>query len=337
VPKRVANDLLLLLVTLQVASGVVGWYLPISDAEPLYEAHRWMGAALLLLLVLWKLPIARASLRRRLPRRDRSLAFGLITALALLLTVGLGLAWSFNLVSFGTFWGYSAMNVHTAVGIAVLPILLPHAFNRFRANRSVGPRPVRCATLRLLALGVGGVLLGGPLRQTATAALAGAAGARRPSGSKHAGSFNGNAHPSEIWLFDAVPALDPEQWRLDLTGRLAAPGQLGLADLAALPQRELQAVLDCTGGWWTEQVWSGPRLGDLLAGRGLDPAAGAVAVTSVTGHRIVLSLAEMSDALLATRVGGEPLLPGHGFPVRLAVSGRRGYHWVKWVSSVEVL
>jgi DMSO/TMAO reductase YedYZ molybdopterin-dependent catalytic subunit len=299
--------------------------------------HRYLGGALLLLLLWAKLPIARASLRRRLPRRDPSLAWGLLTATTLLAVVGLGLAWTFHLVSFDTFWGYSAMNVHTALGIAVLPILLPHAVARFRSNRGVGLQPVRRATLRLLGLAVGGVLLGGPVLQTATAALAGAAGARLPSGSKHAGSFNGNAHPQEIWLLDSVPSLDGESWRLDLSGRLDAPGQFGLAELAALPQRQLQAVLDCTGGWWTEQVWSGPRLGDLLAERGLSPAAAQVAVTSVTGHRIVLPLAELGEALLATHVGGEPLLPGHGYPVRLAIGGRRGYHWVKWVSSVEVM
>ena len=69
------------------------------------------------------------------------------------------------------------------------------------------------------------------------------------------------------------------------------------------------------------------------------PGAGAPrshAVVSVTGHRIVLPMADLETAVLATHVGDEPLSPGHGFPVRLVVPGRRGYHWVKWVQRIEV-
>ena len=47
-------------------------------------------------------------------------------------------------------------------------------------------------------------------------------------------------------------------------------------------------------------------------------------------------MAEARAALLATRVEGERLTYGHGFPLRLVAPGRRGYQWVKWVESVEV-
>jgi DMSO/TMAO reductase YedYZ molybdopterin-dependent catalytic subunit len=60
-----------------------------------------------------------------------------------------------------------------------------------------------------------------------------------------------------------------------------------------------------------------------------------VAVISTTGHRIVLPLEDAETAVLATQVGGEPISPGHGYPVRLVVPGRRGYHWVKWVARIE--
>jgi DMSO/TMAO reductase YedYZ molybdopterin-dependent catalytic subunit len=56
----------------------------------------------------------------------------------------------------------------------------------------------------------------------------------------------------------------------------------------------------------------------------------------VTGYRFSLQIDEAREALLATRVDGEPLEHGHGFPLRLVASGRRGYQWVKWVESVEV-
>jgi DMSO/TMAO reductase YedYZ molybdopterin-dependent catalytic subunit len=56
----------------------------------------------------------------------------------------------------------------------------------------------------------------------------------------------------------------------------------------------------------------------------------------MTGHQIVLPLADLENAALATHVGGEVLSPGHGYPVRLVVPGHRGYRWVKWVERIDV-
>ena len=94
-PRRLTNLLLLALVLAQVASGVLGWVLPEARALPLYDLHRGLGLALVLLLA-WKQVIVRSSLRRRLGRspRDRSVLVGGITALALLGSLGLGLAWT---------------------------------------------------------------------------------------------------------------------------------------------------------------------------------------------------------------------------------------------------
>ena len=59
-------------------------------------------------------------------------------------------------------------------------------------------------------------------------------------------------------------------------------------------------------------------------------------VHSVTGYRWSFPLAEARGFLLATRVGGDRLSHGHGFPVRLVAPDRRGFQWVKWVSRIEV-
>jgi DMSO/TMAO reductase YedYZ molybdopterin-dependent catalytic subunit len=65
--------------------------------------------------------------------------------------------------------------------------------------------------------------------------------------------------------------------------------------------------------------------------------AGWVRFRSVTGYRWSLPVAEARGALLATHVGEEPLSHEHGAPVRLVAPGRRGFQWVKWVVSVEIL
>src|SRR4029453_1527821 len=93
----------------------------------------------------------------------------------------------------------------------------------------------------------------------------------------------------------------------------------------------VEAVLDCTGGWYARATWEGVRLDRLLP----PDAAGSLVVASATGYRRRLPLADARTLLLATRLDGRPLSAGHGFPARLVAPGRRGFWWVKWVTSIE--
>ncbi|HYY89111.1 MAG TPA: molybdopterin-dependent oxidoreductase [Chloroflexota bacterium] len=326
-PRRLTNDLLLALSIALVATGLAGWALPVAQVSPLYDVHRALGVGVLLILV-WKQAVVRGSLRWRWGR-DGSIRWGILAGVGLLVCLATGLAWTLNVVSFEALWGYSPLNIHTGIGVALLPLVGWHLLHRMSSNFGGGPVLGRRAALRgaglLLASLVGWQLI------ERTAALN---PTRLATGSKHAGSFSGNRYPTTIWLADSVPKLDLGSWRLRVGGRVDAPAVLSYADLTGYPARQVQAVLDCTSGWWSEQVWTGYRLRDLL-----QPGAGAreIAVQSVTGHRIVVPLDELEGALLVTHVGGEALTAEHGFPVRLALPGRRGYQWVKWVSRVEVL
>jgi hypothetical protein len=323
-PRRLTNLLLLGLVPALIASGLAGWIWPVADVLLTYPLHRALGAALILVLG-WKWAIAHDALGRRLRiwPADRSFVWGVVTAAATLATVGLGLAWTLGLISFEAFWGYSPLNVHVFIGIGLLVPLLAHAANRWEPRPPVGELFTRRSVLRL-----GGVALG----SAAAAWLLGPSGVRRFTGSKHAGSFSGNDYPVTIWFLDPVPQLDAATWRMTVAGRVLTYEQL----TKDFPRRELTAVLDCTGGWWSEQRWQGASVGDVLDALGVAPDAEQATVTSVTGHSWTFPLAELKSALLATHVGGEELTPGHGFPVRLAVPGRRGFQWVKWVDRIEV-
>src|SRR5262249_15479857 len=153
-------------------------------------------------------------------------------------------------ISFETLWGYSPLNIHVALGIAVLPFIAWHVRKRWKTNRAGAPALSRRAALRLA--GLGAVSLVGWQGALQAANLLTLPGTRRETGSKFAAAFSSNAYPAEIWLFDPVPSIDPDQWRLG--GSL----NLNLDDLLhAYPRKQVQAVLDCTSGWWTEQIWSG--------------------------------------------------------------------------------
>jgi DMSO/TMAO reductase YedYZ molybdopterin-dependent catalytic subunit len=158
--------------------------------------------------------------------------------------------------------------------------------------------------------------------------------AKRATGSRHAGSFTANEFPVTIWSIDSVPTIDVATWRLVVGGAVTRPLTLSYRDIAGMPRREASVVLDCTGGWWSEQLWSGVSLMDLLARSGMSEVATRVEVISVTGHRWTFDRSEAERAILATHVGGEPLSAGHGYPLRLVAPSLRGFLWIKWVGEV---
>ena len=324
-PRRLANLGLLAAITTLLASGIVAWLLPETGAGTLYVAHRVAGIALVLALV-WKYAIARRSLRRR-GVRGSGVWIGLAAAGLTITAAGLGLAWTTGLVSFDRPFAYSALNLHVMAGLALGAFIVAHVLARGESRPALVTLAGRRAALRGLALLTASFVV--------TAALDRIALARRDSGSRHAGSFTGNAFPVTIWSLDSVPTVDVESWRLRVSGLPSAPPvDLSYTDLATFPRREASVVLDCTGGWWSEQRWSGVSLIDVLARCGMTEAATRVEVISLTGHRWTFDRSEAEQALLATHVGGEPLSAGHGYPVRLVAPSLRGFLWIKWVGEV---
>jgi DMSO/TMAO reductase YedYZ molybdopterin-dependent catalytic subunit len=128
-------------------------------------------------------------------------------------------------------------------------------------------------------------------------------------------------------MFDSVPQVNVDDWRLVVAGR-----SWSYAELASYDDK-VTALLDCTGGWYSEQTWEG-----VLVQRLLPPEAQSSAslnVRSLTGYSRRFDLNDAPGLLLATRVNDGALDPGLGFPVRLVAPGRRGFTWVKWVSSID--
>jgi len=132
--------------------------------------------------------------------------------------------------------------------------------------------------------------------------------------------------PVTQWLFDRVQYIDPSSWSLRVGKRRFSHEELLVFD------DDLRATIDCTGGWYATQDWTGIRLDKLLE----DVEGASIVVTSATGYARRFPLTDASRLLLATRVGGNLLSEGHGFPARVVAPGRRGFWWVKWVTSIDV-
>lgn len=337
-PTKFVNLGLLALTVALTATGLL--MLVMSDGGPLlYSLHRLAGLGLVALLP-WKTLIGLRSLRRRLRRGEgRGFAVGVSLPLTALLLVSLALvlAWTLNLVPLWTVAGMPALLLHWYVALALLPLFAYHVYAHWYRRPTVGVLNTRRQFLRASALGLG-ALAAWALLTPVAGALQSLVEARRFTGSRAVGDFTGNAMPVTMLLTDNPAPVDPAAWRLTVERVGGAPTHLDLVSLAVLPSTTLTATLDCTNGWWSTQDWAGVRLRDVLAHAGIDAdGLGAVRVVSLTGHSVTLPLAQVGDALLATHIGGAPLIHGHGAPLRLAHPALRGWLWIKWVDRVQAL
>jgi sulfane dehydrogenase subunit SoxC len=162
-----------------------------------------------------------------------------------------------------------------------------------------------------------------------------------------------------------IPAVDPDAWRLTVGGRVEHELDLSLADLRAREPVTVPVTMECAGNgrarldprpisqpWLTEAIgtaeWTGISLAPLLAEAGLAEDALEVVFTGldrgVEGgveqlyeRSLTLADALRDDVLLAYACNGEPLLPQHGFPLRLVVPGWYGMTSVKWLQRIAVV
>ena len=330
------NVLLLVLLVLQTVTGYFGFTNGREPAAWLLVLHG-IGAWALVVLFFLKASIIVASWRRR--KRWTVQRTGFVVSLVLLiLTLVLGLLWTFD----GPLYlaGFSLVSLHIYAAVPLMILMLWHAWQmRFirRVDGALGRRlflgsAVTAVTGLVLWLSVG--------RAKAWAGLAGAT--RRFTGSYEVGSFT-PSYPVVSWIADRPPAVDVATWRLRIEGAVARPLSLSYAELSGLAQQDVTAALDCTGGWYTNQRWRGVAVGDLLAQAGPLPAAASVTVEAVSGYKRRFPLEEAHACLLAlgTREGAaggpyRPLDHGHGHPVRWVAPERRGMEWVKWVAVIRV-
>ncbi len=161
-----------------------------------------------------------------------------------------------------------------------------------------------------------------------------------------------------------IPAVEAENWRLEVGGLVDAPLALGLDELRAREAEELTVTMECAGNgrarlsprpvsqpWLLEAVgtarWRGTALRPLLEEAGLQEAVEIVFTGLDHGHEggveqsfqrsLRVEDALGSGALLAYEMNGQPLLPQHGFPLRLVVPGWYGMTNVKWLTRIEAV
>jgi DMSO/TMAO reductase YedYZ molybdopterin-dependent catalytic subunit len=174
----------------------------------------------------------------------------------------------------------------------------------------------------------------------------------------------------------STPVIDRSSWRLRVFGDGLATARpesdalsLSYRDLRKLPHTVVESVHECTGNGrsffasqqgkaatgtaWTlgavgTVAWEGVRLRDVLKSIGLAPDAVSIQATGLDPHYVSGGVdygavrrpfpvyKALRDAVLAWGANGEPLLPDHGYPLRLVLPGWVGIGSIKWLGSLEV-
>ncbi|WP_375390854.1 molybdopterin-dependent oxidoreductase [uncultured Sphingomonas sp.] len=133
-------------------------------------------------------------------------------------------------------------------------------------------------------------------------------------------------------------------WRLQVTGLVARPLALSLAQLHGLPQRAQITRHDCVEGWSAIGQWRGPQLRTVLKLAGIRAEARYIVFRCADriGGTPYYESIDLVDAfhpqtILATQLNGRPLSVGHGAPARLRVERQLGYKQAKYVMAIEAV
>ena len=172
--------------------------------------------------------------------------------------------------------------------------------------------------------------------------------------------------------YDQPPTIDPDTYRLAITGLVAKEKSLSLAAIKAAPRREVDFTLECSGNTGLKFFWGGvgnarwagtplaPLLEkagvlkegvevvfwgadsgeDTIGWTGVPTAEGfpgaPLTITEHFARGMTVEDALGRDNILCYEMNGAPLPDAHGAPVRLIAPGWYGVANVKWLTRIEV-
>ncbi len=134
------------------------------------------------------------------------------------------------------------------------------------------------------------------------------------------------------------PEVDLDAWRLKVSGLVEKPGEYTLAQIQALPRVSQNTRHVCVEGWDVIGNFGGVWIGDFLKMAGADPTARFIYVECADKYyeSLDMACAMQPNSLLCYEMYGQPLLPGHGAPLRLLLPTKIGYKSAKYLTSLEV-
>ena len=134
---------------------------------------------------------------------------------------------------------------------------------------------------------------------------------------------------------------DLNQWRLELSGRVAFPLKLTYAEITSLPSIEKEVLLNCPGFFFNRGLWKGISMKALLEKAGVEQGAEQVSFSGPLGQDEKTAEFPLEHVLsnwvfLCYGVNGQALPQKHGYPLRVVAASYAGDEWVKYVYKMKL-
>lgn len=137
--------------------------------------------------------------------------------------------------------------------------------------------------------------------------------------------------------FWRVPKVDVRSFTLTIDGAVGHPLVLRYDQLLELPAVEREVRMDCVGGFRNNTVMKGVPLTHLLDLAEVQDTARRAVFHCADGYRESIPIVELKhEAFLVYSVNGAHV-EKLGYPLRLAIPGKYGYKWAKWVQRIEIV
>jgi DMSO/TMAO reductase YedYZ molybdopterin-dependent catalytic subunit len=136
-----------------------------------------------------------------------------------------------------------------------------------------------------------------------------------------------------------VPDTELATWDFRISGEVEEPLTLTWEQFDALPKTENVQDIHCVTRWSRfDTRFRGVHWRELARLVRPKPSARYVVAHAEHGFtaNVPLRFLEHEDALLATEADGEPLMPEHGWPLRLVVPGKYFWKSAKWLRGLEL-
>jgi len=163
-----------------------------------------------------------------------------------------------------------------------------------------------------------------------------------------------------------IPMIDEATYDLKIEGLVKNKLRLNMQNIRARPKVKMPVTMECAGNgrlsqlqrlWvhvpWNHEAfgtaeWGGTPLRGVLEEAGILDGAYDVVFTGrdkgIQGDEvqyfqraITVEHALKEEVILAYEMNGHPLMPQHGFPLRVIVPGWLGMTNVKWLDSIEIV
>ncbi len=137
---------------------------------------------------------------------------------------------------------------------------------------------------------------------------------------------------------ELAPVIDPDTYRLTLSGTVGRKEPWTVEQLYQLPQVSQITRHICVEGWSAIGKWTGCPLSEFLKRIDADLTATAVYFECVDGYTCSIDMpsALHPQTLMSFKVNDEILQPKYGFPLKVRIATKLGFKNPKLVTAIWV-